>query len=167
MAGSLMPRNRSWRNSSVFDPAVRMALRLIFPLLTRWWRLWGREHEGAQVAIWVDGSLLLTRSSYRTDWNLPGGGIERGEHPEAAARRELAEEIGVTGIELIAKGSASGLWDGRRDRVWFFEARPDRLPELRLDNREIIEARLVSRNELGELAITGPVAAYLRDIFAP
>jgi 8-oxo-dGTP diphosphatase len=144
-----------------------MALRLAFPLLTRWWRLRGREHEGAQVAIWVAGSLLLTRSSYRTEWNLPGGGIERGEDPEAAARRELAEEIGVTGIELIPKGSASGLWDGRRDRVWFFEAQLDRLPELRPDNREIIEARLVTRNELRALVVTGPVAAYLRDIFQP
>jgi 8-oxo-dGTP pyrophosphatase MutT (NUDIX family) len=144
-----------------------MALSLAFPLLTRWWRLRGQEHEGAQVAIWVGESLLLTRSSYRTDWNLPGGGIERGEDPEAAARRELAEEIGLTEIELIPKGSASGLWDGRRDQVWFFEARLDRLPELRPDNREIVEARLVSRNELKGLAVTGPVAAYLRDIVLP
>jgi 8-oxo-dGTP diphosphatase len=159
-----MSRNSPWRNSSVFDPLVRTALRLAFPLLTRWWRLRDQEHEGAQVAIWVGESLLLTRSSYRTDWNLPGGGIERGEDPEAAARRELAEEIGLTEIELIPRGSANGRWDGRRDHVWFFEARLDRLPELRPDNREIVEARLVSRNELSELAVTGPVAAYLRDI---
>jgi len=162
-----MSRNSPWRNSSVFDLVVRTALRLAFPVLTLWWRLRRPEHEGAQVAIWVGEALLLTRSSYRSEWNLPGGGIKRGEYPEAAARRELAEEIGLIEIELVPKGSATGLWDGRRDRVWFFEARLDRLPELRPDNREIVEARLVSRNELRGLAVTGPVAAYLRDIVLP
>ena len=40
-------------------------------------------------------------------------------------------------------GDARGLWDGRKDKVHFFELRLDRLPELQLDNREIIGARLI------------------------
>jgi 8-oxo-dGTP diphosphatase len=39
--------------------------------------------------------------------------------------------------------------------------RLDQLPELRLDNREIVAARLVSPEELPGMALTGPVAAYL------
>jgi 8-oxo-dGTP diphosphatase len=43
----------------------------------------------------------------------------------------------------------------------FFELRLEQLPELRLDNREIIGARLVAAAELRGMALTGPVTAYL------
>jgi hypothetical protein len=36
------------------------------------------------------------------------------------------------------------------------------MPELRLDNREIVAARLASPEELHGIALTEPVAAYLR-----
>ena len=32
-------------------------------------------------------------------WEFPGGKIEPGEHAFAALQRELAEELGVTGVE--------------------------------------------------------------------
>lgn len=34
-------------------------------------------------------------------WEFPGGKVEPGEHPVEACRRELAEELGLTGMELI------------------------------------------------------------------
>src|SRR4029077_16295963 len=85
----------------------------------------------------------------------------RGEMPEAAARRELAEEIGLTTSALLPAGIACGIWDGRRDRVLFFELRLTGLPKLQLDNREIVAARLTSPNELGCMVLTGPAAAYV------
>jgi 8-oxo-dGTP diphosphatase len=46
--------------------------------------------------------------------------------------------------------------------VHFFELRLERLPELRLDNREIIDAQLVTPAELQHMPLTGPVVAYLK-----
>ncbi len=63
------------------------------------------------VCVDTDDRLLLVRLSGITEapgsWTLPGGGVEFGEHPEAAAIRELYEETGLVGniIELLAVDS--------------------------------------------------------------
>ncbi len=114
------------------------------------------------MAVYVSSALLLVRSSYRSAWNFPGGSVRPGETPEAAARRELAEETGIAAGKLVAAGIACGTWEGQRDRVHLFELRlSEDLPTLRLDNREIIGARLVSRDGRRGIKLTGPVAAYL------
>jgi len=68
----------------------------------------GRTRVGG-YALCIDGEgrILLTRlSAIEVDvgaWTLPGGGIDFGEHPDAAAIRELEEETGLVGeIEAVA-----------------------------------------------------------------
>jgi 8-oxo-dGTP diphosphatase len=157
-----MPDLERARSATWFDMVWQTAFRLGFPLVRLWGRLWRRPHAGALVAIHVGQAVLLVRSSYRIAWNFPGGGIRRGETPEAAAKRELSEEIGLTPeAALLPAGDACGVWDGRQDRVHFFELRLDRLPGLQLDHREIVAAQLFSPDELCGVVVTGPVAAYL------
>jgi ADP-ribose pyrophosphatase YjhB (NUDIX family) len=68
----------------------------------------GRTRVGA-YALCVDQRerILLARlSAVEVDvgaWTLPGGGLEFGEHPDAAVIRELREETGLDGeIERVA-----------------------------------------------------------------
>lgn len=151
------------RSSTLTDAAARAVYRLGYPLARMWWRLRRPKHEGAGVLVYVKQKLLLLRASYRAEWTLPAGGIRRGETPEAAARRELYEEVGLMAGTLTPVGNVRGNWDGRDDLVHFFELRLDQLPELHFDNREIIGARLVSAAELGGLSVIRPLAAYLRN----
>ncbi|HET7335067.1 MAG TPA: NUDIX domain-containing protein [Rhizomicrobium sp.] len=44
----------------------------------------------------TQGQVLLVRHSYMAGWQLPGGGVQRGEPPVEAIVRELREEIGLT-----------------------------------------------------------------------
>ena len=126
-----------------------------------WWRLRPTAHRGALVAVRVDEKLLLIRNSYRRGWTFPGGGIEPGETSRAAAARELREELGLT---VAIEGPAfvvTGRWEGRPDTVDIFDLVLPAAPVLRLDYREVIDARFVTPSELAGLVLTGPVAAYV------
>ena len=56
------------------------------------------------AAIVRDGRVLAARrtrpESAAGRWELPGGKVEPDEEPEAALRREVAEELGCT-IEVV------------------------------------------------------------------
>jgi 8-oxo-dGTP diphosphatase len=55
------------------------------------------------VCVDAEGRLLLARASssitLRGRWFLPGGGVDHGESPADALRREMYEEAGLT-VEL-------------------------------------------------------------------
>ncbi|NKQ52924.1 NUDIX hydrolase [Amycolatopsis sp. K13G38] len=41
-----------------------------------------------------DDRVLLVEPSYKSHWEIPGGAVDAGEAPWAAARREVREELG-------------------------------------------------------------------------
>ncbi len=74
-----------------------------------------------------DDRVLLVRFEFPagTRWALPGGGIEPGESPVDAVRRELVEEVGLhqadvgphiwTRLHIIP--FLNGQWDGQREQI--------------------------------------------------
>ncbi|MGC9469867.1 MAG: NUDIX domain-containing protein [Anaerolineae bacterium] len=62
--------------------------------------------------------LLVQRGKppYEGTWALPGGFVAQGESPKGAAKRELAEETGITGVDLRQVGVFGK--PGRDPRGW-------------------------------------------------
>lgn len=55
-----------------------------------------RKRVAADVLVRDDaGRILLVDPTYKPCWDLPGGMAEANESPRTAARRELAEELGL------------------------------------------------------------------------
>jgi len=70
----------------------------------------------------ADGRVLLVGQTYRARWGLPGGLLKRRETPAAAARREVAEEVGLD-VELL--GEPTVVVEARMQRIdIIFRARP-------------------------------------------
>ena len=65
----------------------------------------------SSAIIVFDGKLLLLQRDDTLGirdpecWQLPGGGIEEGETPDDAVRRELKEEIGIIPTQLKKLGT--------------------------------------------------------------
>ena len=88
------------------------------------WR-YVRALEGACVVIGdADGRVLLVRANYGgRRWGLPGGAVERGETPAAAAVREAHEETRLD-VELDGKVGSYGFDNGVVVHVFAASAAP-------------------------------------------
>ena len=112
----------------------------------------------------TEGEVVLVRQ-YRPpidmmELGLPAGLVEAGEKPEAAARRELAEETGYTGSEWELLGSLASSPSLKDNWAYLFLARgveetvaPDP------DEHELVEAVRVPVEELPDLVHSGEIVS--------
>jgi 8-oxo-dGTP pyrophosphatase MutT (NUDIX family) len=144
---------------SRFDWCYRLAYRLAYPVIRRWWRLYG--HDGVVIAVWLEDCVLAVRHSYKPGLRLPGGGIAKSEDHRNTVVRELQEEVGVAidpnQLRLVCTTKS------RLGLVHLYEARLEAMPMLRIDRREIVEAVFLPPGSLFEP--NRRVAAYLVDTF--
>src|ERR1043165_1011933 len=92
--------------------------------------------RGVGVALFNDqGKVFVAQrlDSPGPAWQMPQGGIDKGENPLDAAWRELQEETGVTSAELLAESDgwlsydlpaelAKTLWKGKyrgQEQKWY------------------------------------------------
>lgn len=132
------------------------------------------------------GIMLLNRAGQvlvaqridmaRAAWQMPQGGIDKGESPRAAAWRELKEEIGTDAAELIAESRgwlrydlpaevAARRWRGRyrgQTQKWFvfrFLGRDEDI-DIATEKPEFSEWKWADMAELPELIVPFKRAVY-------
>lgn len=135
----------------LLPPALhRLLLRIAHRVRHHWRRTAKRPLAGVTVIAFDDaGRVLLVRHSYGPSvWSLPGGGLERGEAPDAAAVRELREELGcgVTEIEHVATISDTVSCAPHTAHVFAGELDGEPRP----DAREVLAAQFFALDALPE-----------------
>ncbi len=103
---------------------------------------------GVNVAIVLEGKVLLTRRRDFEVWCLPGGEVEAGESLAQAAIREAQEEVGYTvQLERLVGIHSRPQWLATGGHIVLLAAKIV-AGELKIQSEEVIEAHFFARDGL-------------------
>ena len=147
-------------------PVQRLGYRTAYAGLRVYWWLFRPTSSGVKCVITHRNDVLLVQHTYGPrDWELPGGSRKRGEDAEAAATREIREELGLTVDEWQSLGRVEVIVNRHLDRVHCFQAEVASAgggsPELVLDLGELAAAQWFPKRDLPR-----PLGSYTRAILA-
>ena len=149
----------------LYDKLARIFYNLAYRALLCIWFVTRPTVHGVYVAVWHEKMLLIIKNSYRKRYTLPCGRIKQGEELAEAAVRELAEEVGLV-LEkdrLTFVGEYVGKFKHATDIGHFFEVEMTELPEIKVDNREVVRAEFMSLEEVARLNLSPTVNTWLNN----
>ena len=108
-----------------------------------------------------DGKLLIARRPEDRHmggkWEFPGGKLEKGEEPYAAALRELREETGLTAKKWDYLGAIETSPGFLTEQLYLYLARDLTPGDQQLDEGEFLEPVRMSLREAEAMALDGRI----------
>ena len=106
--------------SATKNDLMKVLARALYLIRTLYYFIARPVTLGVRVILVKDGRVLLVKHSYQPYWFLAGGGVERGETLEEAARREAREEAGAKLGNLSLFGIYTNYSEHRSDHIVVF-----------------------------------------------
>lgn len=120
-----------------------------------------RHSGGAAVLCVVDGKVLLVkqfRYLYGKEiWEIPAGKLEKGEDPINAAKRELEEETGFIGGEIVPLLKLYPTPGYTDEVIHIYQAKNCRLVSQKLDEGEFLDFKLKNLDEVLKMIESGEI----------
>lgn len=129
-----------------------------------------KEHPKRDVAVVgvrdETGNILLVRTHKLTKWWQPiGGGVDwEDASPQAAAVREIKEELGINVKITNLKPVIETPYDFGEGTVYFYEITINKEINFKVDEVEIIDHKWFSPEEAQHLDVFPATKAYLQTL---